>query len=170
MKYFVRALKYLVYYFILLAVIMGILVLIKAVPSDVNEMFRNGYKSLWQIAGLFAIVSAIQPRFGYVTRTAHIPGEYSEIRQGIINFMQNHGYFLESEENENMTFRQKSPLNRLLRMFEDRLTFTRDLGGFSIEGSNRDMVRVIRGLEYTLRKENDDTDIDNQGNSSDDNK
>jgi hypothetical protein len=170
MKYFVRALKYFVYYFILLAVIMGILVLIKAVPSDVNEMFKNGYKSLWQIAGLFAIVSAIQPKFGYVTRTANIPGEYNEIRQGIIDFMQDHGYYLETENGENMTYRQKSFVNKIFRMFEDRLTFTRDLGGFTIEGSNRDMVRIIRGLEYKLRKENDDTDIDNQGNSSDDNK
>ena len=168
MKYTIRAIKYFIYYFILLAVIMCILILIKAVPSHIEDMFRNGYKSVGQIAILFAAISAIQPKFSYVKRNANIGGAYGEIRQGLIDYMAEKGYVLETENGENMTFRVKSFVYKFLRMFEDRLTFTRAFGGFEIEGSNRDMTRILRGLEYKFRKENNDTDIDNPGNSKDD--
>ena len=37
--------------------------------------------------------------------------------------------------------------------WEDRLTFTRELGGFRIEGPNKDLVRVVSALEYRFRSE-----------------
>ena len=46
-----------------------------------------------------------------------------------------------------MTFRLRSPLNRLTRMFEDRITMTRELPGFMLEGPSKDVTRLIYGLE-----------------------
>ena len=157
MKYIIRAVKYFVYIIILLSIIMGILILVKAVPADIDQMFKNGWKSIGQIAILFAAIAAIYPKFGYVKREVMIPGEYGEIRQGVIGYMTDRGYKLESEDGENLTFRLRAVLNKIMRTYEDRLTFTRNLGGFVIEGPNKDIVRVIRGLEYKFRNP-DDTD------------
>ena len=70
--------------------------------------------------------------------------------------MENRGYKLESEKGENMTFRNRSILNRITRMMEDRITFTRTLGGFELEGLRKDTIRVIYGLENALRNSSDD--------------
>ena len=50
MRYFVRAVKYFFYFTILFVVIMAALVFVGVVKADVSLMFRDGYKSLWQIA------------------------------------------------------------------------------------------------------------------------
>ena len=55
-----------------------------------------------------------------------------------------------------MTFRNRSILNRITRMMEDRITFTRTLGGFELEGLRKDTIRVIYGLENALRNQSDD--------------
>ena len=74
----------------------------------------------------------------------------------MIDYMENRGYRLESENGENMTFRNRSLLNRITRMMEDRITFTRTLGGFELEGLRKDTIRVIYGLENALRNSSDD--------------
>lgn len=151
MKYFIRAVKYFFYFTILFAVIMAVLVFIGAVPSDVGKMFRDGYKSLWQIALLFAFVAAFYPRFGFIKRSAMIKGEYSDIRGGIIEYMEARGYRLESENGENLTFRLRSKFSAIAKMLEDRITMTRELGGFEVEGLTKEVVRIVGGLEYKFR-------------------
>ena len=147
MKYLIRAAKYFVYICVLVSVFLAILVVAGLVSADPDKMFRHGTDSLWQIALVFLVFSAIYPRFGFTSRGAHIRGEYSEVRDTIISFMADHGYRLEKEEGEDMTFRLRSPLNRLTRMFEDRITMTRELPGFMLEGPSKDVTRLIYGLE-----------------------
>ncbi len=100
MKYFIRAVKYFFYFTILFVIIMAALVFIGVVKADVSLMFRDGYKSLWQIALLFAFVSAFYPRFGFIKRSVILKGEYSDLRGGIIEYMEMRGYRLESEDGE----------------------------------------------------------------------
>ena len=78
--------------------------------------------------------------------------EYAEVRDGVVKYMEDKGYRLEKEEGENLTFRNRSFLNRLSRMLEDRITLTRTLGGFEVEGLRKDTIRIIYGLENALRK------------------
>lgn len=151
MKYFIRAVKYFFYFTILFVVIMAALVFIGVVKADVSLMFRDGYKSLWQIALLFAFVSAFYPRFGFIKRSVLLKGEYSDLRGGVIEYMEMRGYRLESEEGENMTFRLRSKFSALFKMFEDRITMTRELGGFEVEGLTKEVVRIVGGLEYKFR-------------------
>ena len=151
MKYFIRAVKYFFYFTILFVVIMAALVFIGVVKADVSLMFRDGYKSLWQIALLFAFVSAFYPRFGFIKRSVILKGEYSDLRGGIIEYMEMRGYRLESEDGENMTFRLRSKFSALFKMFEDRITMARELGGFEVEGLTKEVVRIVGGLEYKFR-------------------
>lgn len=152
MKYLVRVIKYFIFICIIMTLIMGALMLSGVVSSDIDALFRNGYDSLWQIALMFLAVSALYPKFGFSKRGAIIPGTYDEIRPGLMDYMTSHGYVLESEDGENLTFRRKSPIHRLTRMLEDRLTFTRELPGFYIEGLTKDVIKIVGGLEYKFRQ------------------
>lgn len=155
-KYIVRAVKYFFYFSFLLVIFMTILVCAHVVDGNIETMFRGGYNSLLQIGLMFACVAAVYPIFGFVRKSAIIPGDFREIRQGIIDAMEERGYRLESEDGENMTFRNGSFLNRLTRMFEDRITFTRELGGFCLEGLRKDTIRIVYGLENRFRKDGDE--------------
>jgi hypothetical protein len=106
-----------------------------------------------EILLLFAIVSAIYPRFGYTTKEALLPegqaavGESGE-REVLIEVMQNRGYKLEEEGDAVWKFRLRNTVNRLSRMAEDRITITRTPSGFSLEGLTKDVVRLVHAIEY----------------------
>ncbi|MGM9738324.1 MAG: hypothetical protein ACI3ZT_07940 [Candidatus Cryptobacteroides sp.] len=155
-KYIIRAVKYFFYFSFLLVVFMSILVFAHVVDGNIETMFRGGYNSLIQIAIMFACVSAVYPVFGFVKKSAIIPGEYNEIRDSLISAMEDRGYTLESEDGENLTFRNHSLINRISRMFEDRITFTRELGGYCIEGLRKDTIRIIYALENRFRSSGDE--------------
>lgn len=151
MKYLLRAIKYYLYMVILVALMLTALTLLHVTEWNAATMFRNGYDSIWQLALAFLAIALLYPKFGFNRRPVIIPGEYSEIRDGIVSYMEEHGYQVESENGEDLTFRAKSPVRKVLRFFEDRITMTRDLGGFYVEGLTKDIVRIINGLEYKFR-------------------
>ena len=152
MRYVIRAVKYFFYFCALLALMIGILILAHATDANnVETLFRDGYNSLVKIAIMFGILSAFYPMFGFQKKEAIVPGEYKEIRTAVIEFMESRGYKLESEQGEDMTFRSSSVVNRLFRMFEDRITLTRRISGFDVEGLRRDVVRLVHGLDNKIR-------------------
>lgn len=153
MRYLTRAVKYFFYFLILLVVIMALMVAFGFVEADINTMFRNGTDSLWQIGAMLVVFGAAYPYFGFMKKNTYINGEYGEIREGIVEYMFSRGYTLETEEGENMTFRAVGPLNRTFRMFEDRITMTRCMTGFVMEGLRKDVVRLSMGLEHKFRYE-----------------
>lgn len=156
MKYVIRAIKYFVYISVIVALVITILAYAGILSKDVNEIFINGWNSVAMIEGVFLAISFLYPRIGYTRREARINGSFSEIRSGIISYMDGKGYKLESQEGENLTFRNYSPFFKLLRTWEDRLTFERTLGGYNIEGLSKDVARVISGLEYKFRNPDED--------------
>lgn len=157
MRYFLRAIKYFITISVLLALIMVVLAWLKVIPSNPELMFRGGWKSVLEIAVLFAVLSAIYPKFGYCKRDADIAGEYSEIRQGVIEYMNGRGYDLENEDGENMIFRSRSAYTRIIKMGEDKVTLTRKLGGFTLEGISKEVNRLASGLEYKFRSDDENT-------------
>ena len=156
MKYLIRSVKYFFYLAIILTLIIFILVKIKVVDSNPELIFRNGYNSFWQIALMLAVFAGIYPRYGFARRQAHLPGSYAEIRPGTIEYMDLRGYKLEKEDGENLTFRLRSPMNRLTRMLEDRITMTRAFDGFEIEGPTKDVVRIVSALEGKFNTPSED--------------
>lgn len=151
MKYAVRAVKYFFYYIILLSVILTVLRLLHVVGGDLKDIFRNGYDSLWQIAVMFAVVAAAYPYFGFRKQGVIIAGPFEEIRPGLVALMEERDYELEKEDGENLAFRLRNRLNRAARMWEDRITFERDIHGFILDGPTRDTVRIKSALEYKFR-------------------
>ena len=148
MKYLRRALKYFLQITLISTVIIGILMLAGVLSRDINIVFQKGWTSVGYILLMFLGVAAVYPRFGYAARILTVRGEFTDLRPGIVGFMENRGYDLEKEDGENLSFRLRSTSGRLARFLEDRITFTRVLGGFEVEVQNRDIVRIINGLQY----------------------
>ena len=153
MKYVVRAIKYFAYLAIILCVFIVLLSLFGLIGNSVDEIFKDGAQSLLKIAGILVVFAALYPRLGFGTRNVFIPGSYEQIRGGVIDVMHDRGYVLENEDGENLKFRLQSPVTRVFRMLEDRVTFTRTATGFELEGPTKDLVRVANALEYKFRVE-----------------
>ena len=151
MKYIVRAVKYFIYICVLVTIILSVLVLAHFVSSDINVMFKEGWKSVAKIALVFAGIAAIYPLFGYRKLLAGVLGELGGLHDGVVKCMEERGYRLESEDGETMKFRSRSVLNRIFRVWEDRITITKTLGGFEVEGLSRDVARIVPALEYRFR-------------------
>ena len=147
MKYLVRAVKYFIYLMIILSLIIVVLIMTKMVESDISKMFVNGYDSLWQIALMMAVFALIYPKLGFSSRTAHLYGTIEDNRQEIIRVMDILDYRLESESADTMSFVKRSPLTRLVKMYEDRITLSSTPVGLEVEGLTKDIVRVVSGLE-----------------------
>lgn len=151
MKYIVRAVKYFLSVCVLATLVILIMVLLGYSTLNVDELFVQGWKSIAYIALMFAIISAVYPMFGYKKRLAGALGDFAGLRPGVVSYMEEHGYVLESEDEEKMTFRSRSVLNRIFRVWEDRVTIEKTLGGFEVEGLTRDITRIVSGLEYKFR-------------------
>jgi hypothetical protein len=154
MRYFIRAAKYFVQLMVILAVIIAILVVAKVVDSDISKIFVNGYDSLWQIALMMACFAAIYPRFGYGRRQAIVPGSDEEVEPVLRRVMEAHGYVEEGDSSHSLRmtdarvrrFRKKSVADRVMRIWEDRITVERCATGFELEGISRDVVRLVNAL------------------------
>ncbi len=151
MKYIVRAVKYFFYICVLVTIILLVLVLAHFVSSDINVMFKEGWRSVAKILLVFAGIAAIYPLFGYRKLLAGVLGDLGGLRDGVVKCMEERGYRLESEDGETMTFRSRSVLNRIFRVWEDRITVTKTLGGFEVEGLSRDVAHIVPALEYGFR-------------------
>ncbi|MBO4465516.1 MAG: hypothetical protein J5748_02420 [Bacteroidales bacterium] len=143
MKYLIRSLKYFLHLTILLVIFVAAIYLITAKGAPLESMFRNGYNSLWSMLLIVAVFAAAYPKVGYGKRRIRAKGSTEEILPKIEAHMNARGYVLVSRDAEdNLVFRQASFINRLFKMFEDKVYFTRALSGYEMEGRLKDIVRL----------------------------
>ena len=150
MKYLIRSIKYFIYFSVLCSLIITALVLIGAVEGGVENIFEEGYRSIGKIAIFFAIVSAAYPKFGFFRRDMSFKGEWDQIRNQTVEFMDERQYVLESESADKVTFRVMSMAGRISKMLEDRITLTKTEEGWQMEGLRKDVLRLASGLENRL--------------------
>lgn len=148
MKYTIRAVKYFLSMAVIVTLILVGLTYYATGSVDISQSLDKGWTSVIYIAAILVVFSAVYPKFGYRERPLDIRGDQAEIAGVIRTYMDARGYRLEKEENGLLTFRNRSPLVRFFRVWEDRITFTPTYSGYSIEGLNRDIVRLISGIEY----------------------
>ena len=150
MKHIRRAVKYFIQIVVIFTVIIGTLMLLKLVSSDVNVAFRNGWRSVGYIFGLFFVVSMVYPFFGYGKRIIRAKGEPSEHRTTIDQAMKERGYVLEKEDNGELRYRLASPVAKFARLWEDAITIKPTLGGFEAEGLMRDLARAVSSIDHKI--------------------
>lgn len=157
MKYLRRAVKYFFWFAIILCITLAVMVALGVVEADVHQMFRDGTKSLWQVGLLFAVLAAIYPLSGFAKKEIVVPGELPEIRDKLIRLMDSKGYSLEKEEGDDICFRRSTKLSQALKMWEDRITMTKEPGGFVLEGLRRDVVRIASFIQFKFKEDSEDS-------------
>lgn len=150
MKYLIRSIKYFFYFSFLTALIIFALVFIGAVEGDINAIFEDGYDSLWKIAILFAIVSAVYPKLGFISRKMETDADWNTVKEKAVEYFNEKPFRLESETADSISFRRRGTVTRLLKMGEDRITVRKDGDGFVMEGLRKDVTLFATGLEYLL--------------------
>lgn len=157
MRYFIRSVKYLLWFSAIFIIFISIFVLVSdsmtfdKVFAPEGGMFKPN--SLIQIAVLFVLFSAIYPALNFVKKEAFIGGSFKENREKIIEVFQNYDYELASEDPDFLTFKLKKPLTRFMRMYEDAVTITTDESPLILKGMRKDIYRLASALEYATRKE-----------------
>jgi len=146
MTYLRRAVKYFIQITVIFVVIMGALMLTGMVSTDVTVAFRSGWMSIAYILGLFAVMSAAYPFFGYGKRTVRVAGDPAEIWPSIDAAMASRGYVKAGEGK----YKLSSAVNRAARLWEDTITITPVLGGFQAEGLVRDLARVVSSIDHKI--------------------
>lgn len=147
MKYLIRSVKYFFYFSILCFAIVVALVFIGAVEGNIDAIFKDGYNSLWKIAVFFAVVAAVYPKLGFISRGIPVDKDWNEIRDTVIEYFKDRRYDVESEDGDTITFRFRTIAGRLSKMYEDRITLTRTPEGYQMEGLRKDVLRLAVGME-----------------------
>ena len=150
MKHIRRSVKYFIQIVVIFSVIIGALMALGLVSSDVNVAFRNGWHSVGYIVGLFFTVSMVYPFFGYGKRTIRAKGEPAEYRSAIDEAMKQRGYVFEKEEDGALRYRLVSGVAKFARLWEDAITIKPTLGGFEAEGLMRDLARVVTLIDHNI--------------------
>lgn len=157
MKYFIRAVKYFIYLFVIMSLILAIVMLLNHMQGNINgQVFRGGWTSVMWIAAIFAAVSAFYPTWGYRKDLISLKDMGEEkTAEHIRTYMDKMGYAPEQDTALQSSFVLKKTISRLTHSFEDRITFEfiEDVQSekgptkvFSIEGPTRDIVRITGGL------------------------
>ena len=147
MKYLIRSIKYFIYFSLMCSVIVGALVLIGAVEGNIESIFSEGYTSIGKIAIFFAVVAAVYPKVGFITRDIESGKEWDDMSQAAEEFMKERQYDLESKTEDSLTFRFRGIAGRLSKMYEDRITLKKTPEGYQMEGLRKDVMRLSSGLE-----------------------
>ena len=113
-------------------------------------MFKNGYDSLWQIGIIFLIYALLYPIIGYTKKDMLVPEGCSDIKEKINKCMELRNYVIINEDKTNMTFKAKNTINRLTRMYEDKIVFTLSESNIQISGLRKDTLRIASVLETLL--------------------
>ena len=151
MKYVIRSVKYFFWFAAIFTLIVSALVLTGMAEGDIDSLFRGGRDALWKIAMFFAIVAAVYPKLGFITREVNAPETtWSDSRETIVKYMEANRYQVEQESDEVVTFRIRGGIGRLIKMCEDRITLTKTPSGWDMEGLRKDALRLASGLEQRL--------------------
>ena len=151
MTYIRRAGKYFVQITLIFVLIIGILMLVGMVPKDVDIAFREGWRSIAFILGIFALMSLVYPFFGYTKRQIRAKGDPAELWPQIDQAMEIRGYRKGPNKGDGAyRYVLRSNVNRAARLWEDTITITPAIDGFQAEGLSRDLARVVMAIDQKI--------------------
>ncbi|MBR4775471.1 MAG: hypothetical protein IK008_05190 [Bacteroidales bacterium] len=153
MIYLRRSVKYFIQLLILFVVLIGVLMLVGMVPKDIAKAFQKGWTSIFYILGLFAVMAAIYPLFGYGKRLIRTTGDPAELWPKVDEALDGRGYYKAAEkEDGSRIYKLKSTVGRAARLWEDRIVVERELEGFKVDGHMRDLARVAMFIDHKINR------------------
>ncbi len=147
MKYFIRSVKYFFHFVLLMTAIILVLIFIGAVEGNINEIFDEGYKSLWKIAVFFVIIAAIYPKFAFINRKLDVDTDWETLKNTAVTYFSERRFTVETEEDGRITFRRIGLGARIAKKGEDRITITKTEEGYFLEGLRKEVYIFCTGLE-----------------------
>lgn len=150
MKYFIRSIKYFIYFSLICTLMICILIVIDAAEGNVQTLFKDGYKSIMQIGFFFILVAAIYPLLGFIKKNTYLTAPWKEIRNKVVRYMHEKRYEIEEESETKITFRIRGVVSKTIKMYEDRITLSKEGDHWIMEGLRKDVMRISSGLEYYL--------------------
>lgn len=157
MRYFIRSVKYFFYFAIITTLILFVMVFFGMADSNIANNFQGGADAFWKIGLFYLAVAAVYPKLAFINRKLYIDSS-ADVEADIISYLEFRRYELESRTDEAITFRKKGIGSRLVKMNEDRITITRTLDGYYMEGLRKDVLRLASGLEQKLLHKDESED------------
>ncbi len=150
MKYFIRSVKYFFHFSILMTAIILVLILIGAVEGNINEIFEDGWNSLWKIAVFFILIAAIYPKFAFIRRKLDVESDWDKVRNEAVGYFKERRFNIETEEDGKISFRRIKLADRIARKGEDRITLAKADDGYYLDGLRKEVLIFATALETIL--------------------
>lgn len=152
MKYFIRSVKYLVYFTVMCGIILVLTFHFSVKPEGLTLMdmlLVDG--SIYKMLIFFVAVAAICPALGFQKKEVYV-SNFKEHKKEIIELFENANYVVASESATTISFKLRNPFLRLLRICEDYVTIDFSGNPILMEGLRKDILRFSRGIEYICRE------------------
>ncbi len=153
-QYLTRVVKYLIYLVIVFVLVIAIFSLTSKSSFSFSNLFREGTEM--QIVIFLLVMSVIYPFFGYARKKVYLNKSFTEDKIKILDVMEKSRFEVESESGNTLSFRHKSFVVRMFRMFEDRIILDYSDNPIAIEGQRKEVYRIARMIEYAVRDDRND--------------
>lgn len=153
MKYFIRSVKYLVYFTVMCGIILVLTFHFSVKPEGLTLMdmlMVDG--SIYKMLVFFLAVAAIYPALGFQKKPIYV-SNVKEHRKEIVELFENANYVIDNESATSITFKLRNPFLRVLRLCEDHVTIDYSENPVTVEGLRKDVLRFGRGIEYICRED-----------------
>ncbi len=153
MKYFIRSVKYLVYFTVMCSIILVLTFHFSVKPEGLTLMdmlLVDG--SIYKMLAFFVAVAAIYPALGFQKKQLYV-SNVKEHTKEIKELFENANYVVACESATSISFKLRNPFLRVLRLCEDYVTIDFSDNPVMIEGLRKDVLRFSRGIEYICRKD-----------------
>ncbi|MBR1950486.1 MAG: hypothetical protein IKA14_06530 [Bacteroidales bacterium] len=152
MKYFIRSVKYLLYFTVMCGIILVLTFHFSVKPEGLTLMdmlLVDG--SIYKMLIFFVAVAAIYPALGFQKKEVYV-SNFKEHKKEIVELFENANYVVASESATTISFKLRNPFLRLLRICEDYVTIDFSGNPILMEGLRKDILRFSRGIEYICRE------------------
>jgi len=150
-RYFLRVLKSIVLFFVMVALIHVLIYFIAEESRFDTFMEFIGQSDLRSMAILFLVFSMVYPLIGYVKQQVYASKPFDDYKQEVIRMFAQANFVLESDENKKLVFRNKSAFSRLMRLYEDAVEVDYSDSPILLRGLRRDAYRFARMIQYLIR-------------------
>jgi uncharacterized membrane protein YciS (DUF1049 family) len=153
-RYFIRALKSTILFFILTVLVFVIsfgLGNSSGNPITFKDLLRGSDLTSLIIFG--AVFGMVYPLFGYVKRKVHTNHPLDEEKQEVIRLFADARFEVSSDEDKKIVFRHRSPLARLMRLYEDGIEVDYSENPVVLSGLRRDVDRLASRVQRLVQKE-----------------
>ena len=156
MKYAIRSAKY---FLVLCVLCAALMVLNRALgwatltPGETFYVMFHTPRGVL-LPAMIVLLAAFYPRFGFVVRK--VEGDVVRNREQIVNAFLSAGFSLHDEHEDEMTFRAKGFVHRLMLLWEDEIRVTQQDDRIVLDGIRRGVARVQYRLESYIQMTGND--------------